>query len=222
MTAIEDQIKLFMSQKNYPCIAAIQSFALKDYRVRSYRDFGKIDQRAELRADLLDYLHEYLRTKSRYFTFWAVFADAEDLDEEAFERLLWSELSALTSNETKESDADPRFSTDPDDKKFCFAIGGKAFFVVGLHPRSSRLARRFPWPTLIFNVYEQFDQLAQLGLYQPMIETNRKRDARFQGDANPTVVQHGDDWESIQFSGRKNSPEWKCPFHFRSQNEKTR
>ena len=37
-------------------------------------------------------------------------------------------------------------SPDPDDAHFSFSVGGRAFFVVGLHPLSSRLARRFRWP----------------------------------------------------------------------------
>lgn len=216
---LQSEIGKLLSQKDYPCVAALQSFHRQDYWVRTYRDFGKKHQRPQLREDLLTYLEEYKKNRSEFFTFWAVFDDLEILNEDEFEKSLWQELSALTSVETQTKDYDPRFSQNPEDKNFCFSIGGKAFFVVGLHPQSSRRSRQFPWPTLIFNVFEQFDQLAQQGKYQPMIQINRQRDLRFQGSANPMALEHNDDWEAIQFSGKKNPPTWKCPFHFRSNKD---
>ena len=41
---------------------------------------------------------------------------------------------------------DPSVSEDPDDPLFSFSFGGHALFVVGLHPQSSRLSRRFGGP----------------------------------------------------------------------------
>lgn len=217
---VYSEIDRLLSQKDYPCVAALQSFHKKDFQLRTYNDFGKKYQRSDLRHDLLSYLEEYKKTRSEFFTFWAVFQDSEKMDEDQFEKMLWSELSALTSLETQATDYDSRFSNNPEDKNFCFSLGGKAFFVVGLHPESSRRSRQFPWPTLIFNVFEQFDQLAQQGKYQPMIQINRQRDIRFQGNANPMALEHNDDWEAIQFSGKNNSKKWKCPFHFRSEKER--
>lgn len=211
---VEKNIEKLIGQKNYPCVAALKSFHLGDYQIKTYRGMGQQSQRPQLRKDLLSYLQKYLETKSTYFTFWAVFEDSQFANEQEFEDHLWKELSSLTSEETKLADQDPRFSSNPGDKGFCFSLGGKAFFVVGLHPQSSRISRQFPWPALVFNVYEQFDQLMQKNLYQPMIAQNRKRDMQFQGNVNPMVEEHGDNWESIQFSGKKNPLSWKCPFHF--------
>ena len=42
---------------------------------------------------------------------------------------------------------------------------------------------------------------------------NRKRDLAFQGSVNPMVEKYAEKWESVQFSGKNNPPEWKCPFH---------
>ncbi len=212
---VDVQIKLLLDQKSYPCVAAIQSLHRKDYCIKTYTDFGKVYHRSDLRNELLKFLKNYQQTHSQYFSLWAVFEDYESLSEDQFEKLLWNELSALTSTETSAADKDPRFSLDPIKKDFCFSLGGQAVFVVGLHPQSSRKARRFPWPALIFNAYEQFDQLIAQEKYQPMIETIRRREIEFQGDVNPMVLQHNDLWESIQFSGKNNSPEWKCPFQFR-------
>ncbi len=43
------------------------------------------------------------------------------------------------------------------------ALSARAFFVVGLHPGASRLARRTPMPCLVFNLHEQFEQLKASG-----------------------------------------------------------
>ena len=219
MLDVQAEIKNLLSQKNYPCVAALQSFHRNDYWLKTYSNFGKVHQRSELRNNLLQYIEEQAKNGSNYFTFWAVFKDMEDLSEEEFEKLLWDELSSLASVETLEQDKDKRFSTNPEEKNFCFSIGGKAFFVVGLHPKSSRISRRFPWPTLIFNLFEQFDNLMKLNLYHPMVKLNRQRDTKFQGDVNPMVEAHDESWETIQFSGKNNPPEGKCPFHFRSKTQ---
>lgn len=84
--------------------------------------------------------------------------------------------------------------------------------MVGLHPKSSRKARRFTIPALIFNLYDQFEQLDEETEFYPMVKTNRKRDIAFQGSVNPMVERYAEEWESIQFSGKDNPPEWKCPF----------
>ncbi|WP_353506577.1 MULTISPECIES: YqcI/YcgG family protein [unclassified Variovorax] len=44
---------------------------------------------------------------------------------------------------------DARVSSDPAREEFSFGVGGRAFFVVGLHPNASRLARRAPISCLV-------------------------------------------------------------------------
>jgi FPC/CPF motif-containing protein YcgG len=139
-----------------------------------------------------------------------VFDDAVPLTEEEFESVMWKELSHLSASPAEASRWDPRFSSDPADKNFCFSFGGDAFFLVGMHPRSSRLARRFPFPTVVFNLFDQFEALGSA--YEPMVKLNRRRDRLFQGSVNPTVERWADKWESIQYSGRDNPPDWECPF----------
>jgi hypothetical protein len=212
VSSIEKSIHGLLSQKLYPCTAAVQSYFKDEYRVGIYKQFGHGRYSYELARDLLKFREEYKISNSPYLSFWAVFEDSEDLSEAEFETCLWNELSYTTSHPEFNSSWDPNFSSDPEDKNFCFSLDGTAFFVVGLHPHSSRISRRFPHPTLIFNVYDQFRDLAAEGKYVPMVETNRKRDLRFQGSVNPMVEAYGDTWEPIQFSGKKNEDGWKCPF----------
>jgi uncharacterized protein len=98
--------------------------------------------------------------------------------------------------------------------RILLCLGGHAFFVVGVHPQSSRLARRFPFTGIVFNVFDQFEQLEREGRYARTSALSRKRDRALQGSANPMVVAHGDKWEGIQFSGKSNPETWKCPFRF--------
>lgn len=211
---IEKEIEALVTQKEYPCVAAIKSYFNDEYEVGLYKDFGSGNSGKNLRQDLQGFLEKLKVSQSPYYTFWGIFPDKKYVEsEEKFETDLWNELSHMTSEETKDLDWQGK-TTNPNDKNFGFHLFGENFFVVGLHPEASRKSRKFPWPTLIFNVFSQFQTLRDKSLYDPMVETNRKRDVKFQGDANPMALIHGDDWETIQFSGRKNSSQWKCPFSF--------
>ncbi len=213
---IETQMKSLILQKNYPCVAALKSYHSDEYQVGIYEGFGKTTHWRELRNDLLYFLKEQQKTKSTYLTFWAIFPNSKISDEVGFESQLWQHLSLLTSEEQRTQDWGPGQVTDPNDPSFCFSIASQPFFVVGLHPHSSRRARRFPYPAVLFNVMTQFETLEEQGLYDAMVASNRSRDLKFQGSVNPMALRFGDEWESIQFSGRENTSEWKCPFHFMS------
>lgn len=220
-TEIETSISSLLQQKNYPCIAAVQSFLKKDYIVGNYKNFGDGTHSYELGLALLDFKKKQQSSKSPFMSFWAVFEDEREMDEAEFETRLWRELSFLTSHEEFTASWDPHFSKNPEDKNFCFSLDGSAYYVLGLHPHSSRLARRFPYPALIFNLYDQFRALMNDNNdFAKMVNINRRREELFQGNLNPMVEKYGETWESIQFSGRENPPEWKCPFQFALQRER--
>jgi FPC/CPF motif-containing protein YcgG len=213
-------IKKLVMQPNYPCVSAVSSFLKQDYMSANYPDFGSGAAGARLYTDLLRFKNEQRRLKAPFYSFWAVYEDSHVTSEEDFEKKLWQELSAVHAHEFKlceqegrEMKWDPHFSRDPADKKFCFCVEGDAYFVVGMHPLSSRKARRFPYPALIFNLYAQFDELFQKGTFEPMAKINRQREIKFDGGVNPMVEKHGQNWESIQFSGKNNDDQWGCPFH---------
>lgn len=219
---VSEEIQSFVLQNNYPCVAAIRSVKHRDFRIGTYRRFGTGESGRELRRDLQAYLKEQRRTGSTYFTYWAVYdAEPQALTESDFEASLWRELSHLTSAEERAADWGDNVS-DPEQPGFCLSIDGTAFFVVGLYPGSSRVARRFSRPALVFNTLEQFENLERSGEYEPMKRAIRSRDLKLQGSVNPMVALHGDKWEAIQFSGRANPSTWKCPFKFLSEKVKSR
>ena len=108
---------------------------------------------------------------------------------------------------------DPDVSSDPENNNFSFSATGKAFYAVGLHPNSSRKARRAPCPALVFNLYDQFEQFRDKDSFDNVREKIRKRDKDFQGSVNPMLDDFGEKNEARQYSGRKVVNDWECPFH---------
>ncbi len=216
---VYSEIRDFISQKNYPCIAALKALQRKEIRLGVYHDFGAGESWMPLRDDLFGFLQEQKKSASEYLTFWAVFEGEAEFSENEFEEALWRELSSLTSTEDKNSDWGAN-NSDPEKSEFTFCLFGEAFFVVGLHSGSSRPGRRFSRPSLVFNIFQQFEAIEQKGLYESMVRTNRERDLKFSGTVNPIVKKYGDKWEAIQFSGKDNPEQWECPFHFKQKSEK--
>lgn len=162
MTEIYQKAQLAIANSSYRKVGAKKAFknsiGKENFVIKFYENLGGIHQRVDLRQDLIKFVDDYLQTRSLFKTFWAIFKDRERMDEDLFERRLWDELSSLTSEQTWERDRDPRFHPNHEGKEFYISLGGKALSVVGLHPHSHRPSRRFPWPTLVFNVYEQLHQ----------------------------------------------------------------
>jgi FPC/CPF motif-containing protein YcgG len=88
-------------------------------------------------------------------------------------------------------------------------------YVIGMHPKSSRLARTRPYPTMVFNLHEQFDRLRAREKFETMKQTIRGREMTFQGSINPMLTSFGENSEARQYSGRAVPAEWSCPFHVR-------
>ena len=145
-------------------------------------------------------------------SFVAVFPDAVAIEERAFEGQLWAQLQGLHAAEGPGAPWDAAVSDDPDDPRFSFSHAGCALFVVGLHPRSSRLSRRFRWPTLVFNPRAQFDRLRAEGKFERLRGFVRERELALQGTLNPNLADFGDQSEARQYSGRASEKDWKCPF----------
>ena len=133
-------------------------------------------------------------------------------DEAAFEAALWAHLQAMHEHDQTRFDWDARVGSDPSLSDFSMSIGGRAFFVVGLHPAASRVSRRAPFPCLVFNFHDQFESLKASGKYQTMQAAIRARDVALQGSVNPVLSRFGEASEARQYAGRAVSKEWRCPF----------
>jgi hypothetical protein len=146
-----------------------------------------------------------------FTTFVASFVRPVPGNEAEFERLLWAQLQALRDGDPVR-DWDPSVSADPEDAHFSFSIAGSAFFVVGLHAASTRWARRFAWPTLVFNPHGQFERLRDEGHFGRLQGLIRTRERALQGSLNGNLTDFGERSEARQYSGRTVEEGWRCPF----------
>jgi FPC/CPF motif-containing protein YcgG len=141
------------------------------------------------------------------------FSDSTTMPEQLFERLLFARLQGIHEADALHHPWDPSVSTDPEDPAFSMSVGGKAFYVVGLHPGASRRARRLAHPALVFNLHEQFEFLRREERYARLKTAIVERDIALIGSANPMLAVHGSRSEARQYSGRHIQGEWHCPFH---------
>lgn len=208
---IENEFQEFIIEKNHPCIMANTVFTMKDYDIQLYEKLGSKKTAMSLLEDLRDYITSYNFNDNKFKTFIAVFPDADVVSEVEFENLLWQQLQFIHEKDDKLWDH--RVSSNPEDDNFSFSIAGRAFYVIGMHPKSSRKARRAPYPTLIFNLHWQFEKLREMNAYHKVRDKIRERDLELQGSINPVLEDFGQNSEARQYSGRNVGEAWKCPFH---------
>lgn len=210
---IEADFRAYVADDRFPCLAGKGAVHGGGHTLRTYPALGTVPSAQLLAADLAQFVDSLPADGAGLRTFAAVFAAGDPPDDElAFERLLWRQLQLLHDVDPHH-DWDSGASADPADPAFSFSFAGRALFVVGMHPASSRLSRRFRWPTLMFNPRAQFDRLKTEGRFERLRTKVRERDVALQGSLNPNLADFGDASEARQYSGRATEPEWQCPFH---------
>lgn len=205
---MHDAFRAFVLDPRYTCMGARSAVHNGSYHLGVYERLG--DATASLAADLARFTAGLAEIDGPFATFVALFKRPRVLDEVAFERALWCQLQALHAVDG--ADWDPAVSADPADPKFSFSFAGTALFVIGLHPGSARMSRRFSWPALVFNPHAQFERLREAGKYARMQAVIRARERALQGDINPALTDFGDASEARQYSGRPTEPGWRPPF----------
>jgi FPC/CPF motif-containing protein YcgG len=119
------------------------------------RDIGQL-----ITAGLQQFEDDRNNLSKIYASYIAIFPNWAPQTEVDFENSMWQRLQQVHDYDyRKDRPWDESKSTDSMDPNFGFSVNGKAYFIVGLHPNSSRWARRFPWPTLVFNSHSQFELL---------------------------------------------------------------
>jgi uncharacterized protein len=205
----------------FPCLGAKAAYNSDAYKICVYQDLADPSSSQLLALDLEAFQKSEMRRTNEYATFAAVFREPGDVSEEEFENLLWSQLQQLHDIDAKRYRWDGNVSSDPRDPHFSFSFAGEALYVIGMHAHSSRLSRRFPWPTLVFNPHAQFERLRHDGKWQQMRAAIRKRDVALQGNINPMLSDFGESSEARQYSGRSVDNVWRAPFHS-SKGERSR
>lgn len=208
---IEIQYKDFILNGQHPCIMAKAMFKMNKYHLKVYEEMNDRHSLETLIKDLEQYISQYNFEGNGFESFLASFPNNHFSDEISFENSLWNTLQKL--HELDHCEWDQRVSDDPENPFFSFSLNGRAFYIIGMHPESSRMARQAPYTTLVFNLHWQFDKLRELGTYQNVRDTIRKNDEALQGSINPVLHDFGSDSETRQYSGREVESDWKCPFH---------
>jgi len=181
--------------------------------VSSLRAFGSAWDDLRILPALLDLAKSYREDPQPFQSLVVIFDDGAPEDEDGFERGIWERLQSLTDkDEWLGQVADPRVAHAPEDPHFAMSFGGEGFFVVGLHPRASRPARRFERPAMVFNLHDQFERLRAAGRYDMLRGAILARDEALAGSVNPMLAQHGSISAARQYSGRAVEAGWQCPF----------
>lgn len=208
--AMHAAFREFVLDPRYTCVGARSAMHRDSYRIGVYDDLGSGAATAGLAADLADFARNIDDVGGPFATFVALFERPRVTDEIGFERALWGQLQGLHDADT--AAWDPSVSDDPADPRFSFSFAGMAFFIIGLHPASARVSRKFTWPALIFNPHVQFERLRAAGKYDRMKAVVRARERALQGDINPMLDDFGIHSAARQYSGRPVEADWRPPF----------
>lgn len=214
-TARQGEQELFarIADNAFPCVGAKSALARGTLKVLVGHAITSAWDDVRIHSELLEWARGWRDDPGALRSLAVVFEGPLDLNEAQFESLLWERLQSLADKDAwRGQPYDRRVSADPEDPHFSLSFGGEAFFVVGLHPGASRPARRFPRPTLVFNLHDQFEMLRAEGRYERMRERILDRDLALAGSHNPMLGRHGEASEARQYSGRLVDQEWKCPF----------
>ncbi|HET8819331.1 MAG TPA: guanitoxin biosynthesis heme-dependent pre-guanitoxin N-hydroxylase GntA [Xanthomonadaceae bacterium] len=215
-----EQFLSFVDAPAFPCVGSKAALARGAIHAVEFARLGDAANDVPLLDGLAAFaarLGDQAADDPTVHSFVALFDGPGDTDERRFEALLWSQLQRLHDLDARRGvpwAAD--VSRDPDDPHFSLSLAGYPFFVIGLHPGASRLARRFAWPALVFNSHRQFEQLRADGRFTKMQAATRARDIALQGSINPNLADFGAAAEARQYSGRAVGTGWTCPLRVRS------
>jgi len=212
---VHDSFRAHVQHAEFPCVGGKAAINHDTYRFGLYAEMNSRGATEGLAHDLWEYVQERRSFETDFATFIASFAAPAVGGELEWEKLLWAQLQSLHDLDSAHHAWDPSVSSDPADPGFSFSFAGTGFFVVGLHPASSRRSRRFAWPTLVFNAHEQFERLREQNQFERLRATVRARDYKLQGSLNPNLSNFGEASEARQYSGRAVEEGWRCPFSAR-------
>jgi hypothetical protein len=198
--------------KLFPCVAAKDALNKDNIKILTAGHLACPVDDENILNFIYDFTKMFRQSEKGFFSAIILFPMTEQLSEKQFEVLLFQRLKALRTLDAKAFVYDDRVNEDPMSEDFSFSLMEEAFFIIGLHPNSSRPGRQFPTPAIVFNPHIQFEDLRSNGRYQKMRTIIRKRDLEYSGSVNPMLTDFGTQSEIFQYSGRDYSTDEKCPF----------
>lgn len=211
------QYEEFVSQKEFPCVAAKAALSKQQINCFVAPHMACPDSDLSILNFLYSFVDKYRESGEMYHSAAVIFEQPVALTEKLFDTFLWQRLQALYDIDSRQYGYDERVSSDPFSSSFSFSLKEEAFFVVGLHPASSRPTRQFQYPTLVFNPHLQFEQLRGTLKYGNLKSVIRKRDIKYSGSINPMLEDFGESSEVFQYSGLKYDNLWQCPLKINNE-----
>lgn len=205
------RFKAFVAHPRFPCVGAKSAMNRDRMRFGLYDALSSDDAARDLCEQLADFSRQFPQPGSDPVSYVAMFRDPV-ANEDDFHRRLWSHLQAMHDIDAEAHPWNAAVSPDVANKQFSFSVASRAFFVVGLHPHASRLARRAPFPCLVFNFHDQFEAMREDGRYAKLQDAIRARDVALQGAINPVLARFGEASEALQYSGRALDGAQAVPF----------
>jgi uncharacterized protein len=206
---IEHQLRSLVLAAPFPCLGAKAAIRTDSYVFRVYQDLCDPAEVSRVAEDLRHFTR-HRHELGPFYSYVASFLEPKVVTDEAeWDRLVWSFLQRL--HDLDHDGWDERWSDAPEDADFAFSFAGCGQLVVALYPGASRFARRFAWPTLVFNPPEQdranFPEDEAFFRFQELI---RRRDARLQGTVNPALPATPEQSQAPGFSGAPVDGSWRC------------
>ena len=209
----------FINQKTFPCIGAKAAMARSQAHCMVAGNMACPADDAGILNFLYEFTDRYRNADNLFHSAAIIFEGPEEMSEAIFERLLWQRLQSISNLDAANFPYDSRVSANTDSADFSFSLKEEAYFILGMHPFSSRPSRRFAYPTLIFNPHAQFEEMKKNNKYEMMKQAVRKRDLIFSGSVNPMLNDHGNSPETYQYSGKNYFPPLQCPLKINHANK---
>ncbi|MGN6490644.1 MAG: guanitoxin biosynthesis heme-dependent pre-guanitoxin N-hydroxylase GntA [Agriterribacter sp.] len=212
-STLAEALPAFIGNERFPCLMAKSALNNAQLKCITVKHMACPAHDAAVLNFLYQFIEEYKQHQKGYCSAAVIFEQPTAITEDLFERLLWERLQALADMDALHYAYDARVSANPMDNNFSFSLKEEAFYIIGMHPASSRKARRFSHPTLIFNPHAQFELLREANKYERIKSQIRKRDVQLSGSVNPMLADFGNASETLQYSGKLYNGRWKCPLH---------
>ncbi|MDQ6608669.1 MAG: YqcI/YcgG family protein, partial [Bacteroidota bacterium] len=200
-----------LREKEFPCVAAKAALSKDNIQCMVATHMGCPKDDLAILQFLYSFVDDYRQSGEMYHSAAVIFQQPTFLTEAIFDEFLWQRLQSLSSMDAANFSYDARVDFDPSSPRFSYSLKEEAFFIIGLHPGSSRATRQFKYPTLVFNPHRQFEQLKETTKYQSLQHVVRKRDIAYSGSVNPMLQDFGAASEVYQYSGRRYDEQWQCP-----------
>jgi FPC/CPF motif-containing protein YcgG len=199
---VKDHLIKFILTKTFPCIMA-RMVAKKGFmHVVEIENIQGPEDSKKMLAEAYYFIDCFREDPEKLSSFIVIFKHPHYLDENVFEETFWNVLKNLHRMDKNSYPHDPRVSSNPMDDNFSYSLKSEAFFILALHPKSPRWARRFSAPAIVFNPHVQFEKLRHQGLFKRIRDIIRDRDKKLQGDVNPMLNDFGEKSEIYQYLGK--------------------